>query len=176
MAETRCWTSCVIFSHQQPVFDTTRITSGEKCAVKGKRLKSSLSEETIPNFRNIPAKHIKCSCNAQRSKGSQMATKRKFYIGWERKELNAIISSVSCKFTPWATCIVHNSKLLDFLSAFIFAVMIMSAHSWVMLVVQKEKVISGEDVLLPLFQYLNWISFTVKFHSEVCLLFCSKQV
>lgn len=41
----------------------------------------------------------------------------------------------------------------------------------------QKKVISGEDVLLPLFQYLNQIShsFTVKFHHEVFLLFHSRK-
>lgn len=43
------------WQYLKPVFDTSRTTSVEKCAVKGKRLKPSLSEEPIPNFHNMPA-------------------------------------------------------------------------------------------------------------------------
>lgn len=58
----------------EPVFDTTRMTSEEKSAVK-RRLKSSLSEEPMINFHNISAKHTKCFCKACQRGSSQMARK-----------------------------------------------------------------------------------------------------
>lgn len=152
------------------MFDTSRITSGEKCAMKGKRMKPSLSEETIPNFHNIsanilnePAVHNKVRVRRWQQNGNFTSVERR------RSWMPPLAQSDARSLHE------HCAQLKT--SGFPVCLYLCS-HDYVCPQLSyagcpQKKVIFGEDVLLPLFQYLNWIShfFTVKFHHEVCLLF-----
>lgn len=142
--------------------------------MKGKRLKPSLSEETIPNFHNIPANIL-----------NEPAVHNKVRA-W-RWQQNGNFTSVE-RGRSWMPPLAQSdTRSLHELRALCTTQIKMSgfplclylcSHDYVCPQLSyagcpRKKVVPGEGVLLPLFQYLNWIShfFTVKFHREVCLLF-----